>query len=468
MAMKLTSAPGIKSIDYVADTSDGQELTTIGFGRVAEGGLLSDELLQVTVKKVPFAQCNQFYDDISEDKHICARDDGKDSCNGDSGGPLLTEADGTGALAGIVSFGRGCAREDPGVYTNVENYVEWIQEAICCMSSNPPTSCARSGLGGNRCSQSLGAVTDCDTAGGNFNCPEGSDPPPTNEFPPTTDSSCLSPDAIVIAEGKGRVSIKDVAIGDKVMTASGNYKTIFTISHSHPDKLTNFLRIHTNMKDENPIELTPLHMLFLEGERYPVAAKNVKIGDFVQTLSGPREITDITVTTKKGFYNPVTTDGTILVDGIIVSTYTSLNGGSHLELAGIKWISMQSLLDMTIIPYRVFCMSVSLDFCNLRGNNQNKKPIVVDFITWFYESWSQQNVAVQLVVFLVYISFFGFTNVLLLCPSGTLLSILVFARLAHGYLSNSSQKKYTLSGKLIESNKKAIEALAEKFGNTRS
>ena len=55
---------------------------------------------------------------IGQDK-LCAGDGTRDTCNGDSGGALLSSVlTNTWAVIGVTSFGVDCARPDfPGVYT---------------------------------------------------------------------------------------------------------------------------------------------------------------------------------------------------------------------------------------------------------------------------------------------------------------------------------------------------------------
>lgn len=85
---------------------------------------------------MPTKKCAAIYNKsvpVTE-KQLCAGGvEGKDSCSGDSGGPLQFVGQPTsGGLSyiqyGLVSFGpRQCGTNGrPGVYTKVGHYMEWI------------------------------------------------------------------------------------------------------------------------------------------------------------------------------------------------------------------------------------------------------------------------------------------------------------------------------------------------------
>ena len=96
----------------------------IGWGTTVEGGETTSALQQVRVPFWPHADCKKVYPGLTP-RQVCAGllAGGADSCQGDSGGALLTGSAAAGwKQIGIVSYGTGCARPGvPGVYTDVRN-----------------------------------------------------------------------------------------------------------------------------------------------------------------------------------------------------------------------------------------------------------------------------------------------------------------------------------------------------------
>ncbi|XP_046300171.1 transmembrane protease serine 9 [Marmota monax] len=120
----------------------GRKCLISGWGYLKEDFLVKPEVLQkATVELLDQALCAGLYGPSLTDRMVCAGYlDGKvDSCQGDSGGPLVCEEpSGRFFLAGIVSWGIGCAEAGrPGVYARVTRLRDWILQATSTASKPP-------------------------------------------------------------------------------------------------------------------------------------------------------------------------------------------------------------------------------------------------------------------------------------------------------------------------------------------
>ncbi|CAN9498315.1 unnamed protein product [Ophioblennius macclurei] len=104
--------------------------TVSGWGRLAQHGLPSSVLQRLVLPRVPLQECRQHTRLNITRNMMCAglRSGGRDACEGDSGGPLVTRYKKTWFLTGVVSWGKGCAKENMyGIYAKVSNFLDWIQ-----------------------------------------------------------------------------------------------------------------------------------------------------------------------------------------------------------------------------------------------------------------------------------------------------------------------------------------------------
>lgn len=117
----------------------GRNATVTGWGRLNEGGTLPTILQEVRVPIVSNDKCKDMFLSAGRPEYIpdiflCAgyEEGGRDSCQGDSGGPLQVKGDdGKWFLAGIISWGIGCAEQNlPGVCTRISRFKLWIQSTM--------------------------------------------------------------------------------------------------------------------------------------------------------------------------------------------------------------------------------------------------------------------------------------------------------------------------------------------------
>eukprot|EP00088_Acartia_fossae_P069391 TRINITY_DN904_c1_g1_i2.p1 TRINITY_DN904_c1_g1~~TRINITY_DN904_c1_g1_i2.p1 ORF type:complete len:439 (+),score=54.19 TRINITY_DN904_c1_g1_i2:35-1351(+) len=110
--------------------------TVAGWGSERVGGPSSSRLMKAKVPMVTQSRCADAYRNVGQvsigDTKVCAGTGGRDTCNGDSGGPLLSDHLELGwTVVGVTSFGVDCARPDfPGVYTRVDKYLDWIDPLL--------------------------------------------------------------------------------------------------------------------------------------------------------------------------------------------------------------------------------------------------------------------------------------------------------------------------------------------------
>lgn len=146
IALLLLSTPvtTISPVAYAPSTASaipGISVRALGWGDTQSTPRYPKELRMVDLDLVTLAAARAQYGQL-DSRHLAARADGKDTCSGDSGGPLF-DLDGAAGnnplLLGLTSYGIDCARRNiPGIYTNVGYFAPWIDSFLAQPTTGDP------------------------------------------------------------------------------------------------------------------------------------------------------------------------------------------------------------------------------------------------------------------------------------------------------------------------------------------
>ncbi len=157
----------VTAAEAATATATGTAVVVSGWGTTASGSNSSpDNLRATTVNVISQSTLTSQYGSTITSDQLGAAAPGKDSCQGDSGGPLVVTVGGVKKLAGVVSWGNGCADSRfAGIYARASSFESWITQQTGGTTAPPPPPPAGSvlldqtGLSGAAGSWTRGTVT---------------------------------------------------------------------------------------------------------------------------------------------------------------------------------------------------------------------------------------------------------------------------------------------------------------------
>lgn len=151
-------------------------------------------------------------------------------------------------------------------------------------------------------------------------CPKGS----SKVLARSSDSSCFPADARLTLENGGLVRMDEVLAGHRVAIDHESHSDVFFFGHKKPEAVSEFVRMdtaHSQKTGASPLRISPGHYLYVNGGL--ATARSVKVGDNVKLADGSSTpILAIRTEMRQGVFAPTTLHGDLVVDGILVSSYT--------------------------------------------------------------------------------------------------------------------------------------------------
>jgi len=197
-------------------------------------------------------------------------------------------------------------------------------------------------------------------------------------------AQCFPSNAEVFAQVEGSVivrSMKELSVGDVVLTQEG-FSKIFAFMDHTTDVEAEYIRLET--ESGHVLSLTQDHILFAHEDRSPVLARSIVEGDIVWIALAantsvdfaPSRVTKMGYISAHGMHAPLTEKGSVVVNGLLASSYASvksLSWGHRILVSG------HSLNKYMHEPLRLAC-SVKPTLCSPEWHSPNGRHAWTQFI----------------------------------------------------------------------------------------
>lgn len=145
-------------------------------------------------------------------------------------------------------------------------------------------------------------------------------PRPERFHGPDLNPSCFSANELVTLENGSIIPMHLLKVGDRVQVGRRKFSDVFMFTH----RVQHVKSIFVELLLENGafLPISPGHYVYAND--LLVMAAHVRRGDVMTVADGTRSrVQMITYNDRAGLYNPQTLNGDIIVNGVLVSTYTS-------------------------------------------------------------------------------------------------------------------------------------------------
>jgi len=245
---------------------------------------------------------------------------------------------------------------------------------------------------------------------------------------------CFSDRTSVELENGKIISMNQLRLGDKVLVSPyGKYEAIYGFGHFDATSKVEFLQIRTTKKSDEALEITPNHLVLLEGKR-AIPAAHLSAGDnlLLGSTGNMETIVSIKNITRIGAFAPYTPSGKIMTNGVQASCFASLDDNTHgkVSLGGYETpITYHQLGLVFESPRRLMCHHLNIFDCSrfetyINGGLSKWVAVPLQGFLWL----KRQHVVIGGTIFMLALSSFAMINAVemaVIYPALTTLALII-------------------------------------------